>query len=93
MSLDTDGMMSMLAPTTNNVSPSTGNSFEWFPMLDTLGLKKSDDDVFWPITVLDGKLVCVPLKGGNEHPDATRRPVTTTLSFRMPLARGTSTKR
>eukprot|EP00978_Attheya_sp_CCMP212_P030520 scaffold112485_cov46-Attheya_sp.AAC.1 len=73
-SLDTDGMMSMLAPTTNNVSPSTGNSFEWFPMLDTLGLKKSDDDVFWPITVLDGKLVCVPLKGGNEHPDATRRP-------------------
>ena len=84
--MDSDGMVSML------VVASSGNdgaqySWEWSPMLDTVGLRKSVDDKFWPITVQDGKLVCVPLKGGNEYPDAGRRPVTSTLPFRMPLAR------
>lgn len=55
-------------------------------MLDTLGKKKSEDDSFWPVSVLDGKLLCVPLKGGHEHPDATRRPITTALDLRMPMA-------
>jgi len=36
--------------------------------------------------VQDGRLVCVPLKGGSTYPDAARRPITTTLALRMPLA-------
>jgi hypothetical protein len=90
--MDSDGMLSMLVGMTVN-DDAAQYSWEWSPMLDTVGLRKSADDKFWPITVQDGKLVCVPLKGGNEHPDASRRPVTSTLGFRMPLARGTLGKR
>jgi chromosome transmission fidelity protein 4 len=97
--MDSDGMVSMLAATSMNglgeddtqglVEPV---SWEWSPLLDTVGHRKSSDDSFWPVTAYNGKLVCVPLKGGTEYPDAARRPVTTTLSFRMPLARSTLTK-
>lgn len=82
--MDSGGMLSML----NKLA-----GWQWTPMLDTLGKKKSDDDSFWPVTVLDGKLLCVPLKGGHEHPDATRRPVTTALDLRMPMANSTLKKR
>jgi len=75
--MDSGGMLSML-------NKSAG--WQWTPMLDTLGKKKSEDDSFWPVSVLDGKLLCVPLKGGHEHPDATRRPITTALDLRMPMA-------
>jgi chromosome transmission fidelity protein 4 len=57
-----------------------------------MGLRKSMDDQFWPITVYDGKMVCVPLKGGNSYPDAARKPVTSTLALRLPLAASTSGK-
>jgi hypothetical protein len=79
MAMDSDGILSMLVQ--------TGSSkWEWVPVLDTIGLRKSMDDKFWPITVYDGKMVCVPLKGGNTFPDAARRPVTSTLGLRLPLA-------
>eukprot|EP00547_Thalassionema_nitzschioides_P004411 CAMPEP_0194201468 /NCGR_PEP_ID=MMETSP0156-20130528/1724_1 /TAXON_ID=33649 /ORGANISM="Thalassionema nitzschioides, Strain L26-B" /LENGTH=1030 /DNA_ID=CAMNT_0038926659 /DNA_START=107 /DNA_END=3196 /DNA_ORIENTATION=- len=86
MVMDSDGMLSILgvAKTKNDNS----FSWNWSPILDTVGLRKSVDDTFWPITVQDGKLICVPLKGGNNFPDATRRPVTTALNLRMPLANG-----
>ena len=61
-------------------------------MLDTLGLKKSREDYFWPVSIQNGKLICVPLKGVR-HPDATRRPLTTSFSMRMPLARGIDRRR
>ena len=83
--MDSDGMLSMLVPTTEQ-KPEL-RVFVWAPVLDTVGLRKSADDLYWPVTVFDGKLVCVPLKGGNTYPDATRRPVTTTLGLRMPLAK------
>merc|ERR1740139_458386 len=57
-------------------------------MLDTLGMRRSLSDSFWPVGVIGGKLVCVPLRGGKEHPDAAKRPVTTSLNFRMPIGRG-----
>jgi WD40 repeat protein len=80
MAMDSDGMMSML------VQAGSDGHWEWVPVLDTIGLRKSADDQFWPVTVCDGKLVCVPLKGGNTYPDAARRPVTDTLGMRLPLA-------
>ena len=90
--MDSDGMVSMLAVSAKTsdavIDNGSGYSFEWTPVLDTLGLRKSMEDSFWPVTSQDGKLVCVPLKGGNQYPDAARRPVTTALPFRMPLARG-----
>jgi chromosome transmission fidelity protein 4 len=86
LAMDSEGMLSMLV-STDALGDST--KWEWMPMLDTLGLRKSSDDSYWPVTVYDGKLVCVPLKGGTKHPDATRRPVTTALGMRLPLARGT----
>jgi chromosome transmission fidelity protein 4 len=96
MAMDSDGMLSMLVATSTNglteddyQSLSEPVSWEWSPLLDTVGLRKSSDDSFWPVTVFNGKLVCVPLKGGTQYPDAGRRPVTTTLSLRMPLARST----
>lgn len=80
--MDSDGMLSLLARP-NNESSSFGN---WVPVLDTVGLKKSVNDNFWAVEVNGGKLVCVLLRGGKDHPDAARRPVTTTLKLRMPMA-------
>lgn len=40
----------------------------------------------------NGKLICIPLKGGNSYPDASRRPVTTTLGLRMPFAKSVVSK-
>ena len=82
-----DGVLSMLA------RQGGGGGGSYVPLLDTVGLKKGASDSFWPVEVHGGKLVCVPLKGGKEHPDASRRPVTTTLSLRMPLATGLTVKR
>ena len=95
MAMDTDGMMSMLVATdvASNDIHNNSSSFEWAPVLDTVGMRKSADDQFWPVTVYDGKLVCVPLKGGNNYPDAARRPVTTTLGMRLPLARSSMAKK
>jgi chromosome transmission fidelity protein 4 len=91
MAMDSEGMVSMLVYTAGPLAEtaSLGASWDWVPMLDTLGLRKSSDDSFWPVTVYDGKLVCVPLKGGVKYPDAARRPVTTTLGLRLPFVRGT----
>lgn len=80
--MDSDGMLSLLARPNNELS-SVGN---WVPFLDTVGLKKSISDNFWPVEVNGGRLVCVLLRGGKEYPDAARRPVTTTLKLRMPMA-------
>lgn len=88
MAMDSDGMVSMLVP-----CGTTNGNWQWMPALDTVGLRKSADDSYWPITVNDGKFVCVPLKGQTKHPDATRRPVTTALSLRLPFARSTLAKR
>lgn len=90
--MDSDGMVSMLV-TTPSSRDALQYSWDWSPMLDTVGLHKSADDKFWPITVQDGKLISVPLKGGNDYPDAGRRPVTAALPFRMPLARSLIEKR
>lgn len=88
MIMDTDGMLSMLASVEKSDAQNDSKMFtwSWSPILDTVGLRKSLEDSFWPVTAQDGKLICVPLKGGNEHPDAARRPVTTALSMRMPFA-------
>jgi chromosome transmission fidelity protein 4 len=93
LAMDSDGMLSMLVCASSlDAEGPTEKHWEWMPMLDTVGLRKSRDDSFWPVTVYDGKLVCVPLKGGMKHPDAVRRPVTAALGFRLPLARGPLTK-
>ncbi len=87
---DQEGMVSMLV-TSKSRSFSNVTS-KWVPMLDTLRLKKSREDHFWPIAIQDAKLICAPLKGVL-HPDATRRPLTTALAMRMPLARSLGSKR
>lgn len=92
MVMDTDGMLSLLFTTGQGSSDGT-SSWEWAPVLDTIGLRKSSDDSHWPVTVHNGKLVCIPLKGGNNYPDANRRPVTTTLGLRMPLAKSVVSKK
>ena len=98
--MDSDGMLSMLAryPGTNGTdnapsSYSNSSNGNWMPLLDTVGLKKSTHDTYWPVEVHGGKLVCVLLRGGKEYPDAGRRPVTTTLPLRIPLATSLTTKR
>jgi chromosome transmission fidelity protein 4 len=90
--MDSAGMVSMLVHSMPANGASNPSYWEWVPMLDTVGIKKSTDDSFWPIAVFDGKLVCVPLKGGTCFPDATRRPVTSAISFRIPLAQSTLAK-
>ena len=77
--MDSLGMLSVL----NNT-----HGWHWSPILDTNERKKSKEDHFWPVTVMNGKLVCVPLKGGNEYPDAARRPITSSLALKVPLVRG-----
>lgn len=93
LAMDSDGMLSMLVNTGSAEGNVSTDDWEWMPMLDTLGLRKSSDDSHWPITVDDGKLICVALKGGVKHPDASRRPVTAALGFRIPFARGALGKR
>lgn len=88
--MDSEGMFSMLA---RYPSSSTANNGNWMPLLDTVGLRKSASDTYWPVEIHGGKLVCVPLRGGREYPDAARRPVTTTLSLRIPLATSLTAKR
>lgn len=83
MAMDSDGMLSMLVS-----SAEVASHWEWMPVLDTMAIRKSTEDLHWPIHVSDGKLVCVPLKGGKKYPDVARRPVTTTVGLRLPLARG-----
>jgi len=85
--MDSDGMLSTLVPMKPD-GLARDISWVWVPMLDTLGLKKSSADTFWPISVQDAKLICVPLRGDMQHPDPMRRPVTAALPLRMPLARG-----
>jgi Minichromosome loss protein, Mcl1, middle region len=89
--MDSEGMVSMLVLSVDTVAADSTTSSEWvwIPVLDTLGLRKSSDDSYWPVTVYEGKLICVPLKGKVKYPDATRRPVTATLSFKLPVARST----
>ena len=85
-------MVSMLVMSVDGNNVDSTNSYGewvWMPVLDTLGLRKASDDSYWPITVYDGKLVCVPLKGKVKYPDATRRPVTATLGLKLPFARST----
>jgi chromosome transmission fidelity protein 4 len=88
--MDSEGMVSMLVMSNNSVSTDSNESYGewvWMPVLDTLGLRKASDDSYWPVTVYDGKLICVPLKGKVKYPDATRRPVTAALSLKLPFAR------
>jgi len=89
--MDSDGMLSILITAGRDSNYET-LIWEWAPVLDTVGLRKSVDDCHWPVTVHDGKLVCIPLKGGNTYPDATRRPVTSMLGLRMPLAKSVLSK-
>lgn len=98
MTMDSDGMLSMLLATSlpsdeNGDSQVQPTSWEWSPLLDTVGLRKSSEDNFWPITVFEGKLVCIPLKGGKQFPDAARRPTTAVIGMKMPFARSTLAKR
>ena len=58
MVMDTDGMLSMLITAGEGISDGN-NNWEWTPVLDTIGLRKSSDDYHWPITVHNGKLVCI----------------------------------
>ncbi|KAL3764899.1 hypothetical protein ACHAW5_003548 [Stephanodiscus triporus] len=87
--MDSEGMFSMLA---RYPSSSNANNGNWMPLLDTVGLKKSTSDTYWPVEIHGGKLVCVLLRGGRVHPDAARRPVTTTLSLRIPMATSLTAK-
>jgi chromosome transmission fidelity protein 4 len=100
MTLDSDGMLSMLVATSLPADDDGAEaaappiSWEWAPVLDTVGFRKSAEDSFWAITCEDGKLVCIPLKGGKQYPDASgRRPVAATLKMKMPLARSAVAKR
>ena len=88
--MDKEGMVSMLVVT--KMDGSSGSTYRWAPVLDTLGLKKSREDEFWPVSIQGGKFVCVPLKGV-KHPDPARRPLTTAFPLRVPLARGNGRRR
>jgi chromosome transmission fidelity protein 4 len=83
--MDDDGMVSLLMATKPDET-GDDSSFSWVPMLDTIGLRKSREDSFWPVSIQNGKLICVPLKGVS-YPNPTRRPLTTALQLRIPLAR------
>jgi chromosome transmission fidelity protein 4 len=88
--MDSEGMVSMLVKSNISVSidrDAYNGEWVWMPVLDTLGLRKASDDSFWPVTVYDGKMICIPLKGKVKYPDAARRPVTANLSLKLPLAR------
>lgn len=78
---DSEGLLSMLSCH----DPEKGSSWLWTPILDTNKHKKSWDDVFWPVSVENGKLTTLHLRGGDKHPDPIRRPITICLDLHLPL--------
>lgn len=84
--MDDDGMLSMLMAMKPNEDASDKSSLSWVPMLDSMGYRKSKKDSFWPVSVQNGKLICVPLND-SLYPNPARRPLTSSLQLRMPLAR------
>jgi chromosome transmission fidelity protein 4 len=78
---DSEGMVSMLS--CHDLD--TRSSWLWTPILDTTIYQKSSEDVFWPVSVENGKLTTLHLKGGDKHPDPVRRPITIFLDLHMPL--------
>ena len=80
LAMDSDGMLSML------IKPQEDSLWEWMPVLDAQDVCKSEGDSLWPISCARGNLNCVPLKGGVKYPSAIRRPVTSKIGLRLPLA-------
>ena len=83
--MDSEGFLSLLFPLGHD-SARIPSNWGWIPMLDTTKRKKSPNDTFWPIHIQDGKLNCIPLKGDTQYPNAARRPITSSLNLRIPLA-------
>jgi hypothetical protein len=57
----------------------------WTPLLLTSNERKHSSDTFWPVGIIDDKLVCVTLKGGIEQPNPLPKPVLNHVTLRMPL--------
>ncbi|CAM9719765.1 unnamed protein product, partial [Phaeothamnion confervicola] len=47
--------------------------WQWLPMIDTKEGRKNKTDLCWPVGILAGRLTCVVLKGGEEHPSTQPR--------------------
>jgi chromosome transmission fidelity protein 4 len=90
--MDDSGMLSMLMSMKPSRESGDNASFSWIPMIDTVGLRKSKEDSFWPVCVQNGKLLCVPLKGVL-HPNPARRPITSALQLRIPLVKDGNNRR
>ncbi len=78
---DSEGMLSMLSCH----DPDHDSNWLWMPILDTNHHKKGWDDVFWPVSVENGKLTAIHLRGGDQYPDPIRRPITICLDVNLPL--------
>ena len=88
--MDSGGMVSMLSLPSQSSSSRVG---AWMPVLDTAGHRRTSTDSHWPVELHGARFVCVLLRGGRTYPDAGRRPVTTSLGLRLPMATGMSYKR
>ena len=88
--MDSAGMVSMLSLPSQSSSSRVG---AWMPVLDTAGHRRTSTDSHWPVELHGARFVCVLLRGGRTYPDAGRRPVTTSLGLRLPMATGMSYKR
>ena len=62
-----------------------GTSGHWCPVLDTSAVGKNNKH-YWPVTIAGARLLCVPLAPHESYPNPTRRPTTTSLPLKIPLA-------
>ena len=66
------------------LSPAFG--WRWACALDTVPLRRSGDDRYWPVAVRRGQLMAVTLKGGVLSPATHPRPVLTQIALAAPHA-------
>lgn len=60
--------------------------WQWTPILDTNLLKKAGStDSYWPVSLIDDKLMCVLLKGGARFPPVQPRPALQSVSMQLPF--------
>ena len=86
-----DNDLSLFLQTSDHVLYMLSSLYGWnlVPTLDLKTRQKTPTDSFWPLWVQDGSLTCVPLHGGDEHPDPMRNHLPSTISLKMPLLIGT----
>ncbi|KAI9017336.1 WD40-repeat-containing domain protein [Gaertneriomyces semiglobifer] len=72
---DSEGILRVLLPY---------NDFAWVPLLDSRATRKEKKEWYWPVDLVDDKLMCIICKGNDKHPSFPR-PIIDEVPLHAPL--------